>query len=144
MSSDNIGSGQGGRRCARLRETAGGGARRSVLFTKQFVVHKTSIKIGELLGDRIGIVAGYSQGAVRILDLLDARNQRVTAHRRVADSIYGVLIEWINVQRALSRFDLSADPKNLAGLVRDAQQYRARRESGMPPRSEVDWPPPNG
>ncbi len=50
----------------------------------------------------------YSRGIGSILDLLDAQNQALIADESAANAVYDFLIDFMNVQRAVGRFDFSA------------------------------------
>ncbi|MFQ5788161.1 MAG: TolC family protein, partial [Thermodesulfobacteriota bacterium] len=47
----------------------------------------------------------YSRGVVSILDLLDAQNASLTAELNAATAVYDFLIDLMNVQRAVGKFD---------------------------------------
>ena len=51
------------------------------------------------------ITDSYARGAVSILDLLDAQSEALTANLNASNQIYVYLIELMNLQRAIGRFD---------------------------------------
>ena len=74
------------------------------------------------------ISLAYTEGAVRVVDLLDAQSAWVSAQRVAADSTYGFLIDWINVQRAVGQFSMLT-PDNAQDLARRAERYIANRKA---------------
>ncbi|HSC27816.1 MAG TPA: TolC family protein, partial [Vicinamibacterales bacterium] len=71
-----------------LARTAAGAARRNL----------------ELVSD------AYERGALPILDLLDAQNAALVAEQAAANAAYDYLIDLMNVQRAVGRFDFFMTP----------------------------------
>lgn len=69
-----------------------------------------AIELAELAADaahgNLALVTdAYEQGAVPILDLLDAQNAALVADQVAASSVYDYLIDLMQVQRAVGRFD---------------------------------------
>ena len=76
------------------------------------------------------VATAYSEGAVRVVDLLDAQNTWVTNQQLAADSVCDFMIDWINVQRAVGRFHILMSPEDRADLVNRAKAYIATGKSG--------------
>jgi len=51
------------------------------------------------------VTDAYSQGAVSIIDLLDAQSALLQASEGAANAVYNFLVDLMNVQRAVGRFD---------------------------------------
>ena len=51
------------------------------------------------------VTDAYQQGTASILDLLDAQNQALVARQVASNAVFDYLIDLMNVQRALGRFD---------------------------------------
>jgi outer membrane protein TolC/ABC-type uncharacterized transport system substrate-binding protein len=56
------------------------------------------------------VTDAYQQGAASILDLLDAQNQALVAGQVAANAVFDYLIDLMNVQRAVGRFDFFLSP----------------------------------
>lgn len=56
------------------------------------------------------VTDAYEQGVLSILDLLDAQNAALVAEQLAANAVYDYLIDLMNVQRALGRFDFFREP----------------------------------
>ena len=69
------------------------------------------------------VETAYAQGAVRILDVIDAQNAWFSAQNLAADSVYAFLIDWMNVQRALGQFTSMLGQTERADLLRRANAY---------------------
>ena len=76
------------------------------------------------------IATAYSEGAVRIVELLDAQTALVTAQQVAADSIYSFMIDWINMQRAVGQFQILMSPGDQKDLVDRAKTYITQRKAG--------------
>ncbi len=74
------------------------------------------------------VAAAYREGAVRIIDLLDAQNAWVTAEEVAADAVYDFMIDWLNVQRAVGRFDVLMSGAESAAFLDRARAYIAARK----------------
>jgi len=56
------------------------------------------------------------QGAVSILDLIDAQNAALVAEQGAATAVYDYLIDLMDVHRASGRFGLFMEPAELAAF----------------------------
>lgn len=74
------------------------------------------------------VAVAYAQGAVRILDLIDAQNAWFSSDSRAADSVYAFLIDWINVQRALGKFITLMDESERKDLIVRVNTYIANEK----------------
>ena len=75
------------------------------------------------------VATSYAEGAVRIVDLLDAQNAWITSDQLAADSIYDFVIDWINVQRAVGWFQLLMSKEDRHDFVRRAHAFIAAQKS---------------
>ncbi len=71
----------------------------------------------DLVGD------AYARGAAEILDLLDAQNAALVANQVAANAEYDFLIELMQAQRAIGRFDLFMTDEERSELLREYQDY---------------------
>ena len=55
------------------------------------------------------VTEAYARGAVTVTDLIDAQDTALSADLAAADAKYGFLIDFVNVLRAMSEFDLLLD-----------------------------------
>ena len=60
------------------------------------------------------VADAYEQGAVSILDLIDAQNAALVAEQSAATARYDYLIDLMDVHRASGRFGLFMEPAELA------------------------------
>ena len=61
----------------------------------------------------------YGRGAISYLNLLDAQNAALVSRLVAANAVYDCLIDFMNVQRAVSRFNvLETDEDNRAFIER--------------------------
>ncbi len=81
----------------------------------------------DLVGD------SYSQGVLDIINLLDAQNQALVADLRAANAVYDFLIDLMNVQRAVGRFDYYRAPEDQQAFLGRLTQFF--REAGYEPRT---------
>lgn len=58
----------------------------------------------------------YEQGALPILDLIDAQNASLVAEQRAATAVYDFLIDLMEVHRATGRFGFFMDPEDLSAF----------------------------
>jgi outer membrane protein len=63
----------------------------------------------------------YARGASPFINLLDAQNAHVVAEQSAADAVYDFLDDWLEVQRAIGRFDYTR-----SDAERDAFRARLR------------------
>ena len=52
------------------------------------------------------VTDAYAQGTASILDLLDAQNAALASEEAASIAVYQFLIDYMEVQRALGRFDV--------------------------------------
>ncbi len=71
------------------------------------------------------VAVAYAQGAVRIVDLLDAQNAWVTADQVTADAAYNILIDAVEVQRAAGHFTMLMGDADRDALLERAASYIA-------------------
>ena len=77
------------------------------------------------------VQSGYSQGAVNIIDLIDAQNAALTAELSRATAVFEFMINLTNVGRSISSFDFVSpdDPtRRQAWLDRTEEFFRASRQ----------------
>ncbi len=74
------------------------------------------------------IATSYAEGAVRIVDLLDAQNAWIQSDQVAADSIYDFVIDWINVQRAVGWFQLLMSKEDQREFVQRVHAYIAAQK----------------
>jgi len=65
----------------------------------------------------------YSRGVVSILDLLDAQNAALIADEDAANAVFEFLIDLMNLQRSLGRFDFFVDNSSLDDLFDRLKVY---------------------
>ena len=77
------------------------------------------------------VQSGYSQGAVNIIDLIDAQNAALTAELSRATAVFEFMINLTNAGRSISSFDFVSpdDPtRRQAWLDRADEFFRAARQ----------------
>lgn len=74
----------------------------------------------------------YSRGAQSLIDLLDAQNARIVADQAAADAVYDFLDDFLEVQRAVGRFDFAMTAEERADLGTRLRAYAQRK--GVEPR----------
>jgi outer membrane protein TolC len=52
------------------------------------------------------VIESYSQGAISIIELLDAQNAALVSDEAASNAVYDFLIDLLNVQRAIGTFDI--------------------------------------
>jgi outer membrane protein TolC len=57
------------------------------------------------------VTDSYERGRVSIIDLIDAQNAALVAEQLAANAVYDFLIDLMNVQRAIGRFDFGLTPE---------------------------------
>ena len=63
------------------------------------------------------VTDAYQQGAASILDLLDAQTQTLVAQEVAASAGFDYLIDFMNVQRAVGRFDFFITPEEYQAFL---------------------------
>ena len=76
----------------------------------------------------------YSRGAVSLTELLDAQNAFVVADEAAANAVYDFLADYIDVQRALGRFDALMTPEEHASFRQRLGAYAAEHGLRTPGR----------
>lgn len=67
----------------------------------------------------LGLVAdGYGRGVANVITLLDAQQSALEANQAAANAVYDFLIDLMQAQRAIGRFDFSYSPDERAGFYR--------------------------
>lgn len=82
----------------------------------------------ELVGDQ------YSRGTVDIIKLLDSQNAALAANEAASNAVYDFLIDLMNVQRAIGRFDYFVYEEERIGWFQRLQSFFAK--AGVPPFKE--------
>jgi len=69
------------------------------------------------------LTSAYREGVVSLLDLLDAQNTQIVSDEVVANAVYDYLIDLMNAQRAVGRFDFFVDPTEQQALLEEIRVY---------------------
>ena len=69
------------------------------------------------------VTDAYSRGAISILDLLDAQNAALVAEESATNAVFDFLIDLMNLQRSLGRFDFFLDEQGLDSWLERLQRY---------------------
>lgn len=77
------------------------------------------------------VASAYAQGAVRIINVIDAQNAWFISDRRVADAGYQFITDWMNVQRAMGQFTSLMGPAVRAELIQRVNSYIAARKQAQ-------------
>ncbi len=80
------------------------------------------------------VTDSYSQGAVSILDLLDAQNAAVLSEEAAANAVYDFLIDMLEVERSIGKFYFRANPLELEVLFERVDQVFLERGRQPPSR----------
>ena len=76
------------------------------------------------------VTDAYSRGAISILDLLDAQNAALVAEEAATNAVSDFLIDLMNVQRSLGRFDFFLDRQGLDDWLERLRDYIATEGQG--------------
>ena len=79
------------------------------------------------------VTDAYEQGAVPILDLIDAQNAALVAEQSAATAVYDYLIDLMDVHRASGRFGLFMEPGELAAFTERLRAFF--KDAGYEPRA---------
>lgn len=71
------------------------------------------------------ITESYSQGAVSILELLDAQSAALQSNEAAANAVYDFLIDLMNVQRATGRFEFFLKDEERRAFLSDLERLLA-------------------
>lgn len=71
------------------------------------------------------VTDSYSQGAVSIIDLLDAQSASLQANEGAANAVHNFLIDLMNAQRAAGRFDFFLSEAERQDLIRTMRETMA-------------------
>lgn len=69
------------------------------------------------------VTDSYSRGAVSIIDLLDAQNAALSAELNAANAVYDFLIDLMNVQRAVGKFDFFTTAEERMEWFRELEEF---------------------
>ena len=79
------------------------------------------------------VTDAYEQGAVSILDLIDAQNAALLAEESAATAVYEYLLDLMDAHRAAGRLDAFVDPPDVAAFTERIRAYF--RDAGYEPRA---------
>lgn len=69
------------------------------------------------------VTDAYSQGAVRIIDLLDAQNAALNAEQAAANAVHDFLIDLMELERSTGRFSFFSSPEERKAWFDRAEAY---------------------
>lgn len=72
----------------------------------------------------------YARGVVSIIELLDAQNQAFVAELSAANALYQFLLDLMEVERAVGRFDFFTTAEEREAYIGRLEAYRAAQEAG--------------
>ena len=72
------------------------------------------------------VTDAYSRGSVSIIDLLDAQNAHIVADQASANAVYNFLLDLIELQRAVGRFDALMSPEERDRFVTRLRDFMER------------------
>jgi outer membrane protein TolC len=80
------------------------------------------------------VTDSYSRGVVSIIELIDAQNAALVADQGAANAVYDFLIDLMNVQRAIGRFDFFASAKEREAWFKQLEAFlrEAKTEGNKP------------
>ena len=76
------------------------------------------------------VTDAYTRGALSILDLLDAQNAALVAEESATNAVFVFLIDLMNLQRSLGRFDFFLDERGLDDWLNRLSDYIATEGRG--------------
>jgi len=76
------------------------------------------------------VTDAYTRGALSILDLLDAQNAALVAQESATNAVFVFLIDLMNLQRSLGRFDFFLDERGLDEWLNRLRNYIATEGRG--------------
>lgn len=76
------------------------------------------------------VTDAYTRGALSILDLLDAQNAALVAEESATNAVFVFLIDLMNLQRSLGRFDFFLDERGLDEWLNRLKNYIATEGRG--------------
>jgi outer membrane protein len=92
-----------------------------------------SLRASEAAFNNLDLVTdSYSRGTVSIIELIDAQNAYIVADESAANAVYDFLIDIIEVQRAIGRYDHMMSDEERAGFNNRLTQFMDSR--GIQPR----------
>ena len=77
------------------------------------------------------ITEAYSQGAISILELIDAQNAALVSEQVAANAVYDFLIDWMNAERAVGRFDVLMDDAERREFFQRAEAYAQKARNSQ-------------
>jgi len=72
----------------------------------------------------------YGNGALPIIQLIDAQNQALVADQLAANAVYDFLVDYMEAQRAVGRFDVFLDDSERKDFFIRAVEYVSRARTG--------------
>ena len=76
------------------------------------------------------VTDSYSRGVVSIIDLLDAQNAALSADLNAANAVYDFLIDLMNVQRAVGKFDFFTTSEEREEWFYDLEEFYLENRAG--------------
>jgi len=70
----------------------------------------------------------YARGAVSIIDLLDAQNTAFVAELAAANALYGFLLDLVEAERAVGKFDFFSTPEERAAYFDRLERFVGERQ----------------
>ncbi len=106
---------------------------------------RLSREAAEAAGKNLELITdAYGQGALSILELIDAQNAALVSEQVAANAVYDFLLDWMDVQRAAGQFDLLMDDKARRELFQRANAYVAKvRADEREPDASAPQPAPS-
>ncbi|MBT8495379.1 MAG: TolC family protein [Deltaproteobacteria bacterium] len=71
----------------------------------------------------------YGNGALPIIQLIDAQNQALVSDQLAANAVYDFLVRYMETQRAVGRFDIFVDDRRRKDFFERASRFVRQRES---------------
>jgi len=76
------------------------------------------------------VTDSYSRGVVSIIDLIDAQNAAVVADQVASNAVHDFLVDLMNVQRAIGRFDFFTSAEEREAWFKRLDAYFRKTKSG--------------
>ena len=65
----------------------------------------------------------YSAGNISIIELIDARDDSLSAEQNATNAVYDFLIDLMNLQRTTAEFDFFLDPQEIQRTIEQIRYY---------------------
>nr|AFK79219.1 outer membrane efflux protein [uncultured bacterium F42-01] len=78
------------------------------------------------------VTDGYARGATSFINLLDAQNAHVVSEQSAANAVYDFLDDWLEVQRAIGRFDFTRSDSERESFRQRLEEFVARAGARRP------------